>query len=117
MPFRELGRYYRAADVAVWPTNESTSMLDAAACGLPLVVSDRIYQDHVTGNGLAYRMNDLSSLLEILRRLEAPQLREQLGRNGAQKMRSAFSWDGAAEVREQDFRNAIPAAARAGRAT
>ena len=57
MPYRRLGRYFRAADIAVWPTNESTSMLDAAACGLPIVVSDRHYRDHVDGNGRVYPMN------------------------------------------------------------
>ena len=34
----ELPAYFRCADVGVWPTQESMSMLDAAACGLPIVV-------------------------------------------------------------------------------
>jgi glycosyltransferase involved in cell wall biosynthesis len=105
--FRDLGRYYRASDVAVWPTNESTSMLDAAACGLPLVVSDRIYQDHVTGNGIAYRMNDLGDLCRSLRTLDDPGRRRQLGSAGAQKMRDSFSWELAAKRRLADFALAL----------
>jgi glycosyltransferase involved in cell wall biosynthesis len=100
---KQLGQYYRAADVAVWPTNESTSMLDAAACGLPLVVSDRIYQDHVTGNGIAYRMNDLADLCNVLRGLDDPEKRHLLGSAGAKKMRDRFSWELAAKKRMVDF--------------
>jgi glycosyltransferase involved in cell wall biosynthesis len=107
MVFSELGRYYRASDVAVWLTNESTSMLDAAACGLPIVVSDRIYQDHVTGNGLSYRMNDLDSLCEKLRVLEDPQARRTMGEVGARKMRDRFSWELAAKKRFTDFSAAL----------
>jgi glycosyltransferase involved in cell wall biosynthesis len=107
MDFKDLGQYYRAADVAVWPTNESTSMLDAAACGLPLVVSDRIYQDHVTGNGLAYRMNDLTDLCNALRALDDPVKRRLLGSAGANKMRDRFSWELAAKKRMADFALAL----------
>jgi glycosyltransferase involved in cell wall biosynthesis len=109
MVFSELGRYYRACDVAVWLTNESTSMLDAAACGLPIVVSDRIYQDHVTGNGLSYRMNDLDSLCEKLRVLEDPQARRVMGEMGARKMHDKFSWELAARKRFTDFSTALGA--------
>jgi glycosyltransferase involved in cell wall biosynthesis len=104
MPFQELGPYYRAADIAVWLTNESTSMLDAAACGLPIIVSDRIYQDHVTGNGLAYRMNNIDSLCEKLRELGELDRRCALGENAAKKMHDGFTWDQAAKKRLQDFR-------------
>src|SRR5262249_33062467 len=37
-PFVDVARlpdFYRAADIGVWPKQESTSQLDAAACGLP----------------------------------------------------------------------------------
>jgi glycosyltransferase involved in cell wall biosynthesis len=107
MLFKELGRYYRACDIAVWLTNESTSMLDAAACGIPIIVSDRIYQDHVSGNGVSYKMNDLDSLCEVLRGLENPASRQALGAAGAQKMSERFSWIQAAARRVQDFKLAL----------
>jgi glycosyltransferase involved in cell wall biosynthesis len=91
--YDRLARYYRASDVAVWPTNESTSMLDAAACGLPLIVSDGIvYRDHVDGSGLVYTMNDLDALVAALERLSAPEERARLGAIGAEKMATRFSW-------------------------
>ena len=42
MRHNTLSEQYRAADIAVWPRRESMSMLDAAASGLPVVVSDKI---------------------------------------------------------------------------
>ena len=59
----QLPDYYRAADIGVWPTQESMSMLDAAACGLPIVVSDRLAAtERVEGNGLQYREGDAGRL-------------------------------------------------------
>jgi len=112
MPVRNLAQYYRAADIAVWPTNESTSMLDAAACGLPLVVSDCIYRDHVDGNGLIYHLNDLGSLVETLLRLVHSDTRKLLGAAGAEKMRQYFTWGRAAQVRLDDFHAALGSSAQ-----
>jgi glycosyltransferase involved in cell wall biosynthesis len=106
--FARLGRFYRASDIAVWPTNESTSMLDAAACGLPLVVSDGIvYRDHVDGNGIVYRMNNLDSLVDALRQLANPELRRELGEAGARKMATSFSWAKHIDRRMADYTRAL----------
>ena len=67
-------------------------MLDAAASGLPIIVSDGIDHDHVVENGLAYRMIDLESLCERLRELENVDRRRD-GRAGARKMRERFTWE------------------------
>jgi glycosyltransferase involved in cell wall biosynthesis len=112
MHFSKLGAYYRAADIGVWPTNESTSMLDAAACGLPLVVSDGIiYRDHVDGNGRVFRMNDLNSLITTLWELEPEWLRKDLGVAGAAKMAEHFSWESVARRRMADYQYALSAGA------
>ncbi len=42
VPARDLPPYYWAADIGVWPKQELTSQLDAAAAGLPIILSDRI---------------------------------------------------------------------------
>ena len=102
--YDRLAQYYRAADMAVWPTNESTSMLDAAACGLPLIVSDGIvYRDHVEGNGVVYRMNDLAALVEAMEGLGDPAERARLGAIGAAKMAERFSWLEHARRRLQEY--------------
>lgn len=108
MPYSELGSYYRCSDIAVWPTNESTSMLDAAACGLPLVVSTGVvYRDHVNGNGLVFEMGDVPDLKRTLISLADPALRIELGEAGAKKMRAQFSWLSKARTRLADYELAL----------
>lgn len=104
MPYQQLGAFYRAADIGVWPTNESTSMLDAAACGLPLIVSNGIvYRDHVEGNGLVHRMNDLDDLVRVLLELKDAGVRKKLGTAGAVKMLREFNWNIIARRRLADY--------------
>src|SRR5579862_9092201 len=93
LPHRELVDYYRAADVGVWPTQESTSMLDAAACGLPIVVNDTLRAvERIQGNGLQYRLNDVGDLERVLTTLLDARQRDVLGSLGATRMEREFSW-------------------------
>ena len=108
MSYGELPPYYRAADIGVWPTDESISMLDAAACGLPLIVSDGIvYRDHVDGNGLVYKMNDLSDLVRTLLELQSAEYRHRLGMASSAKMKSHFSIESIALRRIHDYEEAL----------
>lgn len=107
-PHRELGAYYRCSDIGVWPAQESMSMLDAAACGLPVVVNHTVQAtERFTDNGLTYRLNDLEDLVAVLRQLAARPLRERLGRIGCDKMRREFSWKAIASRRLRDYERAL----------
>lgn len=108
VPVDELPRYYKAADIGVWPTQESTSMLDATACGLPLVVNDTLVAtERIEGNGFTYRLNDVEDLIRVLRLLENTDLRAELGSFGARKMVLKFSWQSLALRRLNDFQLAL----------
>jgi glycosyltransferase involved in cell wall biosynthesis len=108
VPFHQLAKYYRAADIGVWPTQESTSMLDAAACGLPIVVNDSLKAvERIEGNGLQYKLNDLADLVSVLQRLRGPGLRYSLGVRGAQRMRNQFSWHALAQRRLDDYEKVL----------
>jgi glycosyltransferase involved in cell wall biosynthesis len=108
MPHNKLAAFYRASDIGVWPTNESISMLDAAACGLPLIVSDGIvYRDHVCGNGLIYPINNLEKLVDTLIQLSSSQYRSDLGHMGSQKMKMNFNWGTIAKNRLQDYEESL----------
>tara|TARA_R110002072_G_scaffold296553_1_gene468510 strand:+ start:10742 stop:11959 length:1218 start_codon:yes stop_codon:yes gene_type:complete len=108
VPVHELGDYFRASDIGVWPTQESTSMLDAAACGLPIVVNDTVLAvERVKGNGLQYKLNDIDDMISKLLSLSSEQERKRLGTVGAQKMKAKFSWNTMAERRIADFKIAI----------
>ena len=104
IPYVHLGGGYRAVDIGVWPRQESISMIDAAACGLPIVVSDRVKAvERIEGNGLTYEENNPDDLAKVLARLEDPQLRAKLGRRGAEKMEAMFSVEQMADALLADF--------------
>jgi glycosyltransferase involved in cell wall biosynthesis len=108
MTHRALAGHYRAADIAVWPTQESMSMLDAASSGLPIVVSNAIGEmDRVTGNGLTYVQEDVDSLVQALLALAPAAKREALGRAGRRKMLNGFNWKRYARELEADYHQAL----------
>lgn len=103
-----LADLYRAADIGVWPTQESTSMLDCAASGRPIVVNDTIAAvERVEGNGLTYRLNDNDDLKRALSALQSPETRFALGSVGAAKIVAKFSWQALVQVRIDDYAAAI----------
>ena len=107
-PVRELGALYRAADIGVWPTQESLSMLDAAACGLPIVVNHTMNAaERIEENGLTYILGDLNDLVRVLGSLGDKDERRKLGSVGAIKMASTFSWESVTKRRIADFQAAL----------
>jgi glycosyltransferase involved in cell wall biosynthesis len=107
VPVHELRKYFHAADIGVWPTQESTSMLDAAACGLPIIANHTMAAtERLEGNGLTYTLNDRSNLVQVLLSLQEPQERKRLGDYGAHKMARDFSWEFVARKRLQDYQAA-----------
>lgn len=108
MRHAELAKLYRLADVAVWPRQESMSMLDAAASGLPIVVSADIGEsERVGGNGRFYVQDDVDDLARALGTLASGDERRALGKIGRDKMSSQFSWSAIAETFEKDYRVAL----------
>jgi glycosyltransferase involved in cell wall biosynthesis len=106
--FRELPRFFRAADIGVWPTQESMSMLDAAASGLQIIVNDTVNaKERIEGNGLSYRLNDCEDLVRILASLRTPERRHELGQCGAEKIQRQFGWDSIARLRLRGYEAAM----------
>lgn len=106
--YSQLGDLYRAADIGVWPTQESTSMIDCAASGTPIIVNDTIAAvERVEGNGLTYRLNDLADLKRALLQLKPDPVRADLGAAGARKMAERFSWSALVEIRLRDYRRSL----------
>jgi glycosyltransferase involved in cell wall biosynthesis len=104
IPVDQLRRYYWMADIGVWPSQESTSQLDAMACGLPVILSDRIeVLERVQGNGLLYREADVTDLMEKISEIRNPELRKKMSVAGIEKIRSQYSWESIARARIQDY--------------
>ena len=103
-----LAPLYRASDIGVWPTQESTSMLDAAACGLPIVANNSMsVAERLDGNGVAYRLNDLDDLLRALLSLRVPGVRAGMGAAGSEKVARIFSWESVARQRLRDYEKVL----------
>jgi len=104
VPVRDLPPFYWAADIGVWPTQESTSQLDAAACGLPLILSNRIeVLERVDGNGFTYEEGDAADLACRIEALRDPMRRARMGAIGCAKVRDRFSWELIAQRRLADY--------------
>jgi glycosyltransferase involved in cell wall biosynthesis len=108
MKHHMLAEYYRIADIAVWPTQESISMLDAAASALPLVVSDQIGEiDRVDGNGRTFKEGEINDLCKVLHELGDELTRTTLGKIGRKKMDKSYSWNNIAISVTKDYRDSL----------
>lgn len=108
VPFQELPAIFRAVDIGVWPRQESTSMLDAAASGIPIIISDKVLAvERVQGNGVTYKENDTEDLMRALESLRDADRRNRLGKVGAEKMRREYSWLAIARRRIEDYAAAL----------
>lgn len=100
----ELPKYYRVSDIGVWPREESTSQLDAAACGLPLILSNQIkVLERVDGNGLLFKEGDAKDLAEKIFSLKDMELRKKMSSKSIENVLQKFSWDKIAEERFRDY--------------
>ena len=91
LPFSELGRYFRAADIGVW-MDESISYLDAAASGLPLVLGDTVKDiSHLVEFTSVFEANNAQSLAAKILPLLDPTRRRQTGHNAAALAFERFS--------------------------
>jgi glycosyltransferase involved in cell wall biosynthesis len=108
VPVNELADFYRASDIGVWPTQESLSMMDAAACGLPIVANDTMTApERLEGSGFAYKLNDLKDLVRVLVELRDLETRKSLGAIGSLRLAHEFSWESIAKRRLHDYEAAL----------
>ncbi len=90
----ELPGYFAAADVGCWPREGSMSMLEAAACGLPIiVVAGELAQRVRYGNGLEYPEGDVAALAWCLTQLaQDPDMARQMGAQGRRLVEDHYRW-------------------------
>ena len=104
----ELASFYRGADIGIWPLQESTSQLDAMACGVPLVVNDTVEDPVRLGDvGLTFRKNDVEHLASRILKLEDLDIRAAMGVRAAARIAQTYSWDALARRRTEDFARTV----------
>ena len=81
----DLALFYNACDILALPTRMEgccNAIVEAVACGLPVVSSDRLFNRDIldASNALLIEPDDVDALTESIRTLrDDPQLREKLG--------------------------------------
>jgi glycosyltransferase involved in cell wall biosynthesis len=80
VPNQELFKYYNASDVGVWPLQCSVTMLEASACGLPIIISDKCGAPERagSGNGILYLESNSIDLSRKFALLLDDKLRKQM---------------------------------------
>jgi glycosyltransferase involved in cell wall biosynthesis len=106
-PFVEVNQlpiFYNSFDIGVWPLQESTSQLDAAACGMPIIINEKVEDTLRTeGNGLRYRDRDVKDLADKILLLQDKVKRNEMGKIGSEKIANFYSWDYLAKNKITDF--------------
>ena len=100
-PHRELAELYRSCDVFVLPSFEeglARVMVEAAACGLPLIVTPNTgAEDFFTPGapeGWLIPVNDIDALCDALTAARANREKTfSLGRRAVARAQTGFSWD------------------------
>lgn len=111
LPRESLPRFYNALDALVLPSRTTPSwkeqfgrvIVEAQACGVPVVGSDSGAIPEVIGTaGMVFPEGDSSGLRSVLERLRGdPCLREQLSQDGRAQACRRYSWQAiASQMRE-----------------
>ncbi|MEI8572077.1 glycosyltransferase [Methylomonas sp. LW13] len=107
LPFvepKDLPNIYHSSDIGVWPLQESTSQLDAMACGLPIIVNDTVEDvDRFEGNGMRFKKNDFKDLAKKILILVETEQRVNMGAIGANRIKQKYSWEVFAQQRLVEF--------------
>jgi glycosyltransferase involved in cell wall biosynthesis len=106
-----LPEWYSAADIAVWPRQESMAVFEAMASELPVVVSSRSGLAPIVAPlyGVTFDEDRPGALAESLRHLTSVNERRRLGEAARKLAESSLSWTRSAELYVSIYREAIAA--------
>lgn len=90
----ELYKYYSAADVAIWPFQETKAALEAASCSLPIILRNSTIAQEYTSNGNGFACSSLDeqkNAIGIL--IENLELKKEMGMKGEDLIRRKYDWE------------------------
>ncbi len=93
-PNKEVYKYYSAADIGVWPKQESICMLEAEACEVPVIIKDSpsMRKRVKNQNGLTYEESNLENLKKQIGKMLKSDY-QVMGKKGRKLILKDFSWD------------------------
>lgn len=91
---KDLYKYYSAADIGVWPKQESMTMQEASSCELPIIIKDSAsMRERIKDkNGLTYKESNVSDLTKKIEDMLQSDYKE-MGKRGRELIIREFSWD------------------------
>jgi glycosyltransferase involved in cell wall biosynthesis len=109
LPFAELPGFLGGALVAAFPSRGEgfgLPVLEAMACGVPVLTTHRTSLPEVGGDAVAYTEPDADSIKDALRALlDDPERRAQLGADGYARSQ-AFTWAASAAAHLDSYKRA-----------
>jgi D-inositol-3-phosphate glycosyltransferase len=93
IPHEELPHFFSAADVAIWPFQETMAALEAASCSLPIILRDsqiaREYTDNENGFACPSLNDQKFALGELIGK---PSLCRHMGNKGTELTANRYDW-------------------------
>jgi len=93
---KKLPNFYNAADFAVWPGTFSISIIEAMACGLPVIIAKSDWTSHYLeyGNGFSFLAGDRHKLaLLLLNLVENSEMRKMMGTKSRKLVENKLNWN------------------------
>jgi len=93
---KELPNFYNAADFAVWPGAFSISIVEAMACGLPIIIAKSDWTSHYLEyeNGYSFKAGDVHKLSSLLLTLvKDDETRRLMGTKSRKLVEDKLNWD------------------------
>jgi len=91
---KQLPDYYNASDIACWPKHASLSSIEAASCGIPIIVTKTVEERVSFGNGIAIRDENLDDISNAIKELSRDKiLRIKMGKKGRQYVQKNLSYN------------------------
>ncbi|WP_222422732.1 glycosyltransferase family 4 protein [Haloferax volcanii] len=104
----QLSRFYNAADIGIWPGKLGITIIEAVACGLPVIIDRSDATKFVVSNGNGF-MIDEANVTDIENCLtnyvECGSLLEDHSKNAVQLAKTELSWDVIAEKSIEIYRS------------